>query len=107
MQSASQIHEKIEIQKNENAPDSEIFSLKFNDAVYDVKNQTRRRGADEYLRLISGFSGEFGSGKLTAIIGPNGSCKTSFLDLLIGRSQPGSKTSGEILFKNKPRDPKT
>lgn len=86
---------------------SKTYSLKFKDIVYDVVNKNISSSSKKYLRLIHGISGEFESGKLTAIMGPSGSCKISFLNLLAGRIEPDSKTSGEITYRGEKRKAST
>ena len=77
----------------------------FTDIVYDVVNKDRSENGSNYKRLIHGISGEFRPGEVTAIMGPSGSCKTTLLNLLVGRAQPGSLTSGSITYRGKERDP--
>lgn len=80
-------------------------TLTFEDINYQVPNKKRNSGHSKYITLLRGISGSFKAGKLTAVMGPNGAGKTSFFDLLVGRAQSGSLTSGEIKLAGQPRDP--
>jgi len=48
--------------------------------------------------IVSDFSYEFSSNKIYALLGRNGSGKTTFLKSLLGF--PGIETSGKLFFKN-------
>lgn len=87
-------------------PERIPFKFEFHNVVYEVVSSDRRCGADRYLRVIHGASGTFESGRLVAVMGASGSGKTSLLNLLMGRVQPKSKTSGEILLCGEERDPR-
>lgn len=62
------------------------YCLEFKDIVCDVVNSNISYDGSKYLRLIHGISGKFESGKLTAIMGPSGSCKTSFFEFISWKS---------------------
>lgn len=70
--------------------------------LYKINQQ--RNNAREYVPLIKSLDTKFESGKLNVIMGPNGSSKTTFLDLLYGKCEPSAKTSGKILYNGKERD---
>ncbi len=55
--------------------------------VVNVKNASLSLGGRE---LFTGFSFDFTAGSKVGIIGPNGSGKTSFLRMLVGKLQPDS-----------------
>lgn len=83
------------------------YSLEFNDIIYEVKNRTVSKDKPKWVRLIHGISGKFESGKVTAIMGPSGSCKSTFLNAITGRIEENTRTNGNILFKGAERDIKT
>ena len=54
--------------------------------------------------ILKGINTDFQSGKINAIMAPNGSGKTTFLNILFGKSDSLTKTSGEILYNGKERE---
>ena len=85
-----------------NKTNNEKFSLEFDDIVLEVVNKDV--GSSMYRkRLINGVSGKFESGKVTAVMGPSGSCKTTLIDLLSGRVESGSMSHGRVTYKGKER----
>lgn len=84
----------------------ESYSLEARDVVLEVANENAS-SSEKYVRLVNGVSARFESGKLTAVLGASGSSKTTLISLLAGRVQPGSRTYGKILFRDRPRDPAT
>jgi len=63
----------------------------------------------EVIEVLKGLSGSLRPNRLTAILGPSGAGKTSFLNILSGRTGAGDgKTlSGTILLRGKKIDPTT
>ncbi len=82
------------------------YFLEFKDFIYDVYNNDISADSKDYKRLLKGMSGKFESGRITAIMGSSGSCKSSFLNALVGYVQKKSKTYGTVLFCGKERDSK-
>ncbi len=64
-------------------------------AILQIKNLTKRF---EGLVAVDAFSVELEPGELCALIGPNGSGKTTIFNLITGIYQP---TAGKIFFKGK------
>jgi ATP-binding cassette, subfamily G (WHITE), member 1 len=79
-------------------------SIELRNIVLEVKNKSTDSRASEYKRLLNGLSTTFDSGKVTAIMGPSGSCKTTLITLLAGRVEESSCTGGEILYMGKERE---
>lgn len=67
------------------------------------KNQSGK-AKGEPVTILKGISTTFKSGYINVIMAPNGSGKTTFLNILFGRSEANTKTSGEILYDGKERD---
>lgn len=64
---------------------SPSVDLEFQDLVYQVGNK----------RILNGVTGKIEAGKLTAIMGPSGSGKSSLINVFLGKVE---KTSGRILM---------
>lgn len=75
----------------------------------DVKNfvinkkNSNPRITDKRVILVKGVSTTFESGKLNAIMGPNGCGKTTMLTALYGTTEKGTTTSGQILLDGQNR----
>lgn len=69
-----------------------------------VKNLVLMKGKN--AMILKGLNADFEPGKLNAIMGPNGSGKTTFLNILVGLSDKDVKTSGVILFDEEERTKK-
>jgi len=65
----------------------------FTDLSYQVPVKKK-----EPLTIISGLSGHFAPGHLTALMGPSGSGKTTLMDIIAGRKIGVGKIQGEILY---------
>jgi ABC-type multidrug transport system ATPase subunit len=52
----------------------------------------------EPLKILSDLSGNFGGGRLTALMGPSGSGKTTLMDIIAARKSGAGKISGEMLY---------
>ena len=71
---------------------------KFQPRVFDVFEINHIAYSYSSQRVIDDISLIFESGKFHAILGPNGSGKTTFVDLLIGNRKPGA---GSIVYNGK------
>lgn len=65
----------------------------FTDLSYTVPVKKK-----EPLAIISGLSGHFSPGCMTALMGPSGSGKTTLMDIIAGRKSGVGKIQGEILY---------
>lgn len=83
---------------------SEDKKLVFENISYRVPNGKVKAHGEQYIELISRISGEISPGKITGIMGPSGGCKTTFMRLLAGETQPGAFTDGEIRYGESERD---
>ncbi|WUR04729.1 ABC transporter [Vairimorpha necatrix] len=84
--------------------EKDVKSLEFENLCFDesyVDSFVNVR----YTKIIRSLSGKIESGKLTAVLGSNGSGKTHFLRMLIGDINKNDKTFGKILYNGKERDP--
>jgi len=81
---------------------AKISSLAIKDFVLYKRNQNPTIKKKDAL-LIQGLTASFEAGKLNAIMGPNGSGKTTMLTALYGLSDRSTKTAGSILLDGKPR----
>lgn len=70
--------------------------------LYKVNQQ--RHAKEKYVPLIKNLNATFESGKINAIMGPNGSSKTTLMDIVYGMCEPSTKTSGSILYNGKERN---
>lgn len=76
--------------------------LRFEDVFLRIINRNNNlRG--KYAELISGISGEVVSGRLSVIMGGSGSSKTSLLNLLVGKVESSTLTSGTITLDGEQR----
>jgi ABC-type multidrug transport system ATPase subunit len=48
--------------------------------------------------ILSGLSGSFAAGHMTALMGPSGSGKTTLMDIIAGRKTGAGKIDGELLY---------
>eukprot|EP00656_Telonema_subtile_P001458 TRINITY_DN10649_c0_g3_i1.p1 TRINITY_DN10649_c0_g3~~TRINITY_DN10649_c0_g3_i1.p1 ORF type:complete len:1003 (-),score=263.81 TRINITY_DN10649_c0_g3_i1:69-3077(-) len=67
---------------------SETFDFKFNEIGLTLPNG---------ITIMKGVTGRIRHGKVTAVMGPSGAGKTTFLNLLSGKAQ---KTHGEIYIRS-------
>ena len=81
-------------------------------ATLEVKNLvlTRKKNISmtktvDNVVILKGINAEFKSGAVNAIMAPNGSGKTTFLNAIFAKSDSDIKTSGQILYEGKERDP--
>jgi ABC-type multidrug transport system ATPase subunit len=65
----------------------------FTDLSYEIPVKKK-----DPLTIISGLSGHFSSGCLSALMGPSGSGKTTLMDIIAGRKTGVGKIQGEILY---------
>jgi ATP-binding cassette, subfamily G (WHITE), member 1 len=84
-------------------PMEKVSVLEFKDLYLDVINMSRK-SRHRYIRLISGVSGRFVSGELTALMGGSGSGKTSLINMIAGRIERSARTSGSITLNSRKRD---
>lgn len=66
-----------------------------------VYKENENVGSD--VPIIYGLNATFESGKINAIMGPNGSSMSAFLDFLYGNCESTTKTTGKILYDDMPR----
>lgn len=69
-----------------------------------VKKSQKADSPTQEVALIKGITTFFESGKLNAIMGPNGSSKTTLLQFLYGNCESTTKCSGKILYNGVQRD---
>ncbi|KAJ3237403.1 hypothetical protein HDU81_009501 [Chytriomyces hyalinus] len=67
------------------------MNLKFNQLKYSLGEKV----------ILEGISGEMQAGKMTAILGPSGAGKTSFMNVLMGKV---ARTSGQIAINGIPAE---
>ncbi|ADM12473.1 White ABC transporter [Encephalitozoon intestinalis ATCC 50506] len=82
------------------------YNLELKDIFLEAPNKDLS-SSTKYVRLINGISTTFESGKLSVIMGPSGSSKTTLINLIVGIIQENSKVSGNVLLRGKSRNPKT
>lgn len=83
-----------------------MSTLQIEDLVIYKENAKPGQPKDLVL-IVKGLSTVFESGKLNAIMGPNGCGKTTMLSSLYGLTDKKTKTSGNILLNGEKRDPKS
>ncbi|KAJ3123543.1 hypothetical protein HK098_001846 [Nowakowskiella sp. JEL0407] len=64
------------------------IGFKFQDLEFTLKNG---------IQILSGVTGEIGAGKMTAIMGPSGAGKTTFMNVLMGKV---NRSSGKLFVNN-------
>ncbi|KAG5860319.1 ABC transporter [Encephalitozoon hellem] len=85
---------------------AEAYKLELKDVVLEVSSENLSSGG-KHVRLLNGVSATFESGKLSVVMGPSGSSKTTLMNLIMGAIQKDSLTYGRILFRGEDRDPNT
>uniref|UniRef100_A0A7S0AEH6 ABC transporter domain-containing protein n=1 Tax=Pyrodinium bahamense TaxID=73915 RepID=A0A7S0AEH6_9DINO len=68
---------------------------------YTLPGESRKGGAAPRT-VLSGVTGAFPPGELSAVMGASGSGKTSLLTLLRGLSAPGARVEGSALYNGRP-----
>lgn len=81
-----------------------LSKLQLSDFVVYKKNADKKSKSKDAL-ILQSLSATFESGKLNAIMGPNGSGKTTMLAALYGTSDKQTKTAGSITLDGRPRTP--
>eukprot|EP01090_Pellita_catalonica_P011885 TRINITY_DN2458_c0_g1_i4.p1 TRINITY_DN2458_c0_g1~~TRINITY_DN2458_c0_g1_i4.p1 ORF type:complete len:662 (-),score=105.92 TRINITY_DN2458_c0_g1_i4:46-2031(-) len=81
------------------------INIDFRDVSYSVEPHRNpieiiKRKPRKVIEILDNVSGYFAAGKLTAIMGPSGAGKTSFLNIIADRA--GGKISGNILANGRP-----
>lgn len=84
----------------------EIFALMGNLLIKNLVLSRKKVGSlkDKESIILKGINASFQSGQINAIMGPNGSGKTTFLSILFGHSDTDTKTSGIIEYNGEPRN---
>nr|XP_014086513.2 ABC transporter G family member 6 [Bactrocera oleae] len=78
------------------------INISFENIFYGVKTGLLKR---EDKQVLNGFTGEFRSGELSAVVGPSGAGKSTLLNILSSYTLYGF--SGDIRINGNPRDVKT
>jgi ABC-type multidrug transport system ATPase subunit len=76
-------------------------TIKFSDITYNVRNRSKEHG---YETVLNRVSGQFDWGKLSVIMGPQQSGKSSLLHILAGENRFSTEISGQILLDGKTVD---
>lgn len=74
---------------------SSPFTVYFEDVNYTVKEKKKDKP------ILTGVSGVFEPGTMTALMGPSGSGKTTLLDVIAGRKNSG-KLTGQVTYNGQP-----
>ncbi|KAI5150892.1 hypothetical protein ENBRE01_1767 [Enteropsectra breve] len=82
---------------------SEKKTLTVKNLIYRAKNNEKHADSN-YITLLKNVSCTFTSGNIYAIMGPSGSCKTTFLNTVCGYVPLSDLTSGSITYNGKERD---
>ncbi|KAI5150532.1 ATP-binding cassette, subfamily G (WHITE), member 2 [Enteropsectra breve] len=82
---------------------SDKKTLTVTNFIYRAKNSAKHK-TSEYITLLKNVSCTFTSGNIYAIMGPSGSCKTTFLNSIAGYIPLNDLTSGSITYNGKDRD---
>lgn len=73
-------------------------TIKFSDITYNVRNRIKY---NDYETVLNRVSGQFDWGKLSVIMGPQQSGKSSLLHILAGENRFSTEISGQILLDGK------
>ncbi|KAK7385522.1 hypothetical protein VNO78_31244 [Psophocarpus tetragonolobus] len=85
------------------------LTMTFHNVNYfvDMPKELRKQGIPETrLQLLTGVSGVFSPGVLTALVGSSGAGKTTLMDVLAGR-KTGGYIEGEIKISGYPKEQRT
>ncbi|XP_024394096.1 ABC transporter G family member 29 isoform X2 [Physcomitrium patens] len=85
------------------------LSISFDDVCYYVDMPAEMKSAEvteSKLKLLSGITGAFRPGVLTALVGVSGAGKTTLMDVLAGR-KTGGYIEGDIRISGYPKKQKT
>ncbi|XP_071454743.1 ATP-binding cassette subfamily G member 4-like [Hetaerina americana] len=74
----------------------------FEDLCYTARSWRNSDGTN----VLKSVSGQFQSGKLTAILGPSGAGKSTLMDILSGFRRSSGGVSGRLLSNGRPRVPR-
>jgi len=89
----------------QNVKDKDLYPIqvRFEDLTFSVLNPKKKREElGEYKTILSGITGSFEPGSVTAIMGSSGAGKTTLLNVLAGRAF--GKIDGKILYNGYPRE---
>lgn len=78
-------------------------NISVKDFILKVKI-TDDQGNKTEKTILKGINADFEPGTVNAILAPNGSGKSTFLNALFGRINPNMKVSGEVYFNGKERN---